>query len=884
MRAAKMTFTYLRTKLNKPMIRRGALTRASLIQKLDDGRDGRFVLLSAPAGYGKTTLVTQWLDTDAHPAIWVSIDQNDNRPDLFFNLLMEAIHARFEAFEPIPFPPQRDPTLLQGALRGLINDLSEIDTEFVIVLDDYQFISDKDIHKSLDYLIEGCPPNLLIVMTSRELPPFSLPRWRARGWLTEVTAADLRFDLDQSARFLRETMQISADDEVVQLINERVDGWVTGLQFTGLRLRGLTETAQILESLTHEQVDRYSADYLLTEVLEGEAANIQAFLLTTSLLDRMTAPLCNALLDIEDGQAILEDLEARNLFTQPLDHYREWYRYHPLMRDLLQAKLERSIAQDEIKQLHLKAAGWFKEKKLRDESIHHAIKGRDFDFAARLLSGLKLSDLWRDEGLSKVTGWIEELPEDYRIRYPVVGIAWIGTRIGRGDFQHSMATFQALEGKEEVMGEWHFIRASLRRNNGDVELALEDLQIAKNEMPANDPVMLMMTYFQLMFCYHTLGEMEFAEEIASEAAVFFNRLAPKNSFVESLLCWIQGVLRTVEGHFDEALAYYNQGLSYVKESDGQYKTWHGYLLSNQSHVYLWRDEFHKAERCLQTILKIGERSGNSDMIINAEVGLFDLAVARHDHNQVRISLAKLQAFARNSGILGLVEQFRQFEIISFLTLGEIGPALTWLEENDLDLKAELISKNRERYFVWASCQFAFLKTQPEDARSVQINALIKFCEKFVAHAEQKKGEFRILLMSRLLLAEVYDWIGAYDDADAVIRKALVQGERAKVVRPFREHKPLIERFIQRTGHPIIPILIKATIQGPAAPLSETASVTNEWGFDIELTPRERDILIALTEGLSNKEIESKLHISRNTVRTHLRNLYSKLDVTSRTQA
>ena len=233
-----MHYPFLHTKLQPPALRKGVLERNDLFQILNSGADGRIMLVAAPAGFGKTTLVTQWLHHQSRPFCWLSLDKDDNSLDSFFNLMMAAVNQKFPEFEPIPFPQNHsDKGLVQTALKGLIYDLAHLKQPLIVVLDDYHAITRNDIHDALDYFIEGMPPEIFVIITTRERPSLSLPRWRARGWLTELTQADLKFDVDEAGRFLRETMSLPVADEVVKLVSNRVDGWVTGLQFTGLRLQ-----------------------------------------------------------------------------------------------------------------------------------------------------------------------------------------------------------------------------------------------------------------------------------------------------------------------------------------------------------------------------------------------------------------------------------------------------------------------------------------------------------------------------------------------------------------------------------------------------------------------------------------------------------------------
>ncbi|MEM8862937.1 MAG: AAA family ATPase, partial [Chloroflexota bacterium] len=478
-----MLHPFIHTKLNVPPLRRGVLERDALIQKLNRGVDGRLLLATAPAGYGKTTLITQWLAQQDRPVAWITLDENDSTPDLFFNLLMSAVDKATPDFDGIPFPAQGDSDLMQAALYGLINSLAGTEQSAVIVLDDYHVITHPDIHAGFDLLIDHLPPQILIAVTSRERPPLSLPRWRARGWVTEITQHDLKFDVEQSGRFFRETMDIPVTDEVVKLVNERVDGWVTGLQFTGLRL----QNNPVDDGLNLERVDSFSADYLLAEVLEKEPAETQQFLVRTSILGRLCGPLCNAILQIDSAQQQLEAMEARSLFTLPLDDHREWFRYHPLMADLLQAKLLREFSEEEVAQLHRDAAAWFYDNGWLEESISHALAADDHHLAARYLSSIKSSYLWEENGATNLARWLEQLPDHFVVEYPHIGVMAIGANLLRGQLGNTLHMLAQLEGKEEIEGYWWALHGNIKRNAGLVDEALADLEKAIELLDYDDP-------------------------------------------------------------------------------------------------------------------------------------------------------------------------------------------------------------------------------------------------------------------------------------------------------------------------------------------------------------------------------------------------------------
>ncbi|MFK7803005.1 MAG: LuxR C-terminal-related transcriptional regulator [Anaerolineae bacterium] len=876
----------LRTKLNIPTLRRGALDREGLIQILERGQDGRILLVTAPAGYGKTTLIVQWLQQQESAVCWLTLGIDENDPADFFNLLMAAVQTQAPEFDGVPFPAWRDdPELQKSALTGLINSLALLTQPLIIVLDDYHQITSKQLHADLDFMIEHLPPNILIVMTSRERPNLSLPRWRARGWLTELTQAELKFDNEQSSRFFREMMALPLSDQEVEWVNERVDGWVTGLQFTGLRLQKSGRSENFLEMLSPDnKVDRYSADYLLSEVMEREPEATQTFLLRTSILDRMSGPLCDALLDIDSGQAQLEEMEMRNLFTMPLDHHGEWFRYHPVMSDLLKAKLELMLSPDEIKQLHRRAAVWFDENNWLEESIQHALAAEDYELAVQFMYKLKAIFLWQEGGVRNVSAWLGKLPEHYLIKYPHLGIMSIGASLVRGEMGNILHYLKALEGKEEIEGEWHAIQGNLKRNDGQIDAALADLEVAMEAIDQDDVAWTILVYMQLIQCYREKGDFGKMKELVAEAQELFGRHNNNPAFVTIMLHWFQGIIAAVQGDLNEACQLLKDGLELVKAAPIHQRSSRGYLLTGLSDIYCDWYDLEQAELYARQTLEIGHRTGIGDMTINGTINLINIAVARKDKGAVDELFSELNGIVLRSQFKPFEKMFERLEFSSRLRLGESKPAVEWAKRSNFFDEAEsteLLLEERRTYMLWAQTQLHICRTQTDAARKPALEQLVQFCKRLIKLAEEAP-DFFVGLDACLILAETEDLLGHYSLADEALGRACAMGEGSGVVLPFLECLPFLERAIVRAGDDSR--LFLQRVVTAETPQPSLKAIHPDLEMVIELTSRERDMLQALTDGLSNKEIEARLVISRNTVRTHLRNLYSKLDVESRTQA
>src|SRR6266702_4265513 len=375
----------LETKLHVPRWRRGLVARPRLSERLSRGAESALTLVSAPAGFGKTTLLTQWLaaaPADRRSVAWLSLDQRDNDPGLFWAYLVGALKTAVQGIGASalsllqsPGPPS------EAGLATLLNDLDAISNDVVLVLDDYHVIEARDVQEGMAFLLEHLPPQIHLVIASRADPALPLARLRGRGKLVEIRAADLRFTPGEAAAYLNGVMGLVLTARDVAALEGRTEGWIAALQLAALSMQGREDTAAFIAGFAGD--DRYIVDYLAEEVLQRQPEHVQHFLLQTSILDRLSGPLCDAVTGQAGGKAKLAALERANLFLVPLDDRRRWYRYHQLFADVLQAHLLDEQA-DNVAVLHSRASGWFERNGEPAEAIRHALAAEDFEGAANL--------------------------------------------------------------------------------------------------------------------------------------------------------------------------------------------------------------------------------------------------------------------------------------------------------------------------------------------------------------------------------------------------------------------------------------------------------------------------------------------------------------------
>ena len=430
----------LQTKLYVPPPRPNCVHRPRLVKTLNAGMDGQLTLISAPAGFGKTTLVSEWLSqlpAESHVA-WLSLDGGDDDPSRFLSYLVGALQAidpsigqHLVSGSPVP---------LESAVGMLINDMASASQSFILALDDYHLITTAGIHQAMAYLIDHTPRQLQLVIISRSDLPFSLSRLRARRQLTEVRARDLRFTLAESADFLNQTMGLALTEEEVALLEGRTEGWIAGLGLAAYSLRLQEDKTSFVTLFAGD--DRYIADYLLEEVLAHQPETIKAFLLQTSLLERLCAPLCDALLERQDSQSVLEFLESSNLFVVPLDNRRQWYRYHHLFADLLRERLAVSV---ELKnRLHRRASHWYAENGFPAQAIDHAISATDYEEALDLIL-LSAVELFNGNRFSTLTHWWRQIPDAVKEQNPSAYMMAAWAWLAFGQWEESERCLQAVE-------------------------------------------------------------------------------------------------------------------------------------------------------------------------------------------------------------------------------------------------------------------------------------------------------------------------------------------------------------------------------------------------------------------------------------------------------
>src|SRR5713101_9139096 len=400
----------LATKLYIPPLRPKVVSRPRLLERLNEGLHRKLTLIAAPAGFGKTTLVSAWVAGCDRQVAWLSLEEGENDPTLFLTYLVAALQTIAPTIGVgvlgVLQSPQPPPT--EAILTALLNEITTLPGHFVLVLDDYHVIDAQAVDMAFTYLVEHLPPQMHLVIATREDPQLPLARLRARSHLTELRAADLRFTASEASAFLSQVMGLSLSAVDIAALEDHTEGWIAGLQLAALSMQGHQDIPAFIAAFTGSH--RYILDYLAEEVLQQQPEQVQTFLLETSILDRLSGPLCNAVTGQKDGQAKLEALEQANLFVIPLDNQRCWYRYHHLFAEVMRERL-RQMHPDQPSSLHRRASEWYERNGLAAEAVGHALAAGDFQRTAQLIEQIAETILTRGEAMT-VLRWLEALPDE----------------------------------------------------------------------------------------------------------------------------------------------------------------------------------------------------------------------------------------------------------------------------------------------------------------------------------------------------------------------------------------------------------------------------------------------------------------------------------------
>lgn len=724
----------LKTKLYIPSARSRRVTRNRLLELMKESARQEFTLISAPAGYGKTTLLAEWAMVTELPVAWVSVDEGDNDPNRFFTYICEAIngvypgsgdHALEILRSSIPLPL---PTLLPI----LLNDVCEITEPFALVLDDYHIITAQPVHDAVTFMLDHLPPMMHLVIATRTDPPFSLARLRSRQQLEEIRASHLRFNPDEASEFLNRTMELNLKEEDILSLESRTEGWIAGLQMAALSMQGRQDLSQFIQYFTGSH--RYIMDYLVDEVLLRQPEDIQKFLLNTSILKRLSGPLCDALLEQRESQSILEKLEKANLFLVSLDDDRKWYRFHHLFADLLHARLKQQ-APDIIPELHIRCSEWYEANQFMDEAVDHALSARDYDRASRLVDQLSGPMLARSGGYI-LQGWIDQLPAEIALSRPWLCISQAWARLTLGLIDQVESLLQAAERKispedppynrQEWLGHIACIRACRDDFYGDVPGTIRMAEQALEDLPIEDIATREKVAFILGHAYCTQGEFFRGISVLSES--IRQCIEADTAHMIGPCLGVLSKIYRLQGRLHDVIKHTQETRQYIESRDARrfYLAGNAYI-SPASVWYEWND-LEAAERIARYALDHTMNWGNPSATCAAYTILGRVFQAQGQLEAAGDVLHSAQEALRGrvslSDVMGELNAAR---VKLWLATGELSKASQWAIdwEKNMDPNAAF-SIAREQDEITLS-QVLIAKGQYQEALRI-LSRLAESCE------------------------------------------------------------------------------------------------------------------------------------------------------------
>ncbi|HWI64600.1 MAG TPA: LuxR C-terminal-related transcriptional regulator [Symbiobacteriaceae bacterium] len=850
------------TKLHAPQTSPSVIFRQRLLERLDEGLAAgrRLTLVEAPAGYGKTTLLTTWLHRAGRPFSWVSLDAGDNEPSRLAACLIAALRKvagpdLCQSTESVLRLPQ--PVTVDTLAAYLAGDLDALTEPVILVLDDYHVIEDQQVHRLVQTLLDRRPPTLHLVIATRSDPPLTVARWRARADVTEIRAGELRFTGGEAGEFLRRTMRVELPDEEVAALETRTEGWAAGLQLAGLSLQGRDPAAMrtFVESFSGSH--RYILDYLAEEVLREQPPAMRDFLCQTALLDRLTAPLCDAVTGRTDSRSVLTALEQANLFLVPLDDHREWYRYHHLFRDVLRLELTEA----EKLPVHRRGAEWLEANGQAYEAVTHYLAGREPAEAARVIKQNAEALLVQGD-VRTLLAWLSLMPAGEVEADPELGVYRLWGLFSSGQLAVAathlpqVASQITEDAPRRLRGRLACIQAWITLFSFD-PAAVEFARAAMQLVDESDPIARCAT---VMVWGNILSQADarMSEPYYREAYDLARRL--NQPFMATTALMDVVMLLNTYGRRREAEALVAEGLREYSDREGRPLPVAGAVVIQYAMLLYDAGQMDKARQLAQTGLDLCRSIGfYNHVLADAVVVLARVRVAEGDVEGALALVRQAKDEIARAGVATAFQTVQRLEAEIQVGCGDLEPVVRWVESLE-PARPEA---------PWHDMPFLTMsRLLTAQGRGAEVPALLEPLEAEV----RRVGAIRRLITIQVLKAL------ATGDA-AFMEEAVALAEPQGYVRLFLDEGPGVVKLLQAVRE-TAPAFIEQLI-GPEAP-RRGAAVTV--GPGEHLTERELELLRLVAGGLSNEEIAAKLFISVTTAKWHIRNVFEKLGVHSRTQA
>ncbi|MCP4539372.1 MAG: hypothetical protein GY832_19725 [Chloroflexi bacterium] len=911
-----MTSGLLATKLRRPSIPPKRVQRPHLIQRLNEGLafDRQITLVSAPAGFGKTICVSEWTSTLDMPVTWLSLDPADDDPGRFFTYLVAALQKVDENLG----------HEIEGALRSgqlppseiisttLINDILELENRFLLVLDDFQVIQDQFIGQVLETLVANLPQPLHLVMLTREDPPLPLARLRANNQMTEIRVSDLRFAISKVELFLNDVMGLSLSQADIAALDAKTEGWIVGLQLAALSIRDHTDPSSFIATLSGSH--RFILSYLTEQVLDRQSEEVQHFLLQTSILNRLNGDLCNAVrfgiaetpTGQTDSHSLLERLFNDNLFLIPLDDEGQWYRYHKLFADLLR-NLENMYHKEQTSELHQRASRWYaqvgnKGGTFVNEAIQHALAAADYAMAVRLLESYSL-DMLMQWHVKTVDGWMQAIPSEWALESPKANLAFAWMHLLRGTYPQAapclerlQAIFSNPQADEQdplIQAEWFAMQSTLLNAQGQPAESLHLAKQALKIVPEENVHVRSLIYAGLATAYQLLDEYELALE-AFQILIQQGRAAG-NFVTEMLGLSGLGLMAIERGQLHLAFETASQGVDRVERS-GTMLPISAAVYGELGHVHHQWHQLEQAHVYFQRAIQMSTLSGYSDAEIYYSVVLSRMFQIEGDLEAAAQEIQKAVDWMQVDAPARVREEVVSQQVRIYLAQNRLTAAETALQRQGFSLEGKFFIPDLEPDqhttrpvgLLYISALRILLYRAQARRELAGLKSGIELADRLIDKSLQSQY-IPVVLETLLLRAQMHAALGNDQLSRADYAHALELGEPEGFISIFvEEGQPVAEGLAtlleQNQLGTVQPDYVKNVLTAfSKSPLPD--AVHSEQADLVEpLTDRELDVLRLVAKGLKYKDIAARLFISLNTVRSHIKAVYGKLNVNNRTKA
>ena len=880
------------TKTRLPQLQLNCVARPRLSSKLIEALRHKLVLLSAPAGYGKTTLVIETLQNCQIPAGWVSLETSDNIPGNFWNYFIVALQSVIKgvcqpALDAIQSP---QPPPVEWLLAAITNSISGHDSDFALVLDDYHTIESQAIHEAVSYLIEHLPPQAHLVIASRIDPPLPLARWRVKGDITEIRADNLSFTTAEATAFIKNTVGIALSEQDLAMLENRTEGWIAGLKMAALSLPGKKDVSSYIKAFSGS--NRYIMDYLGDEVLSQQPANIKQFLLETSILKHLSGSLCDAVTERNDSQDILAQLETANLFISALDDERRWFRYHPLFATILSNQLTK-LYPERVKLLHCRASMWYQKEGLTEEAIDYALLGGEAERAVGLLESVAPQILSQSR-VPLLLDYLSRIPQSNILAHPWLcsSLAWAALLAGKQDIVATMLsgakaalsenperlTAVTRANLQNIKGHIFCIQGFIAQARGDIDNSIRLFEEADRELEVQDLLARCANTYFLATDYMKTGNIVKAISRLEEAAAGGLKSGNYAVFLSS-----QAYLAEMEmqrSRFDQANEIcqdtIKQGLHWGGTNPLPY-TANAYIVWGEA-MYEQND-LEGASKNLTEGIKLAETSLNWTFVLKGCILMAQLSQAKGELAAVDKYIQRADDMALRVPHSREGRQIPAWKARMALRRGDMSAASDWSHQAEISLPLSHLPAYQQEYDYLTLSRVKLAKSEFRD--------LPVYLEGIIRNAESQ-GQSNVVIEALLLKALALDGLGKLDLAITTLDYALSLAEPSGYVRSFIDEGlpvvSLLRRMISGSKHvAYVSKLLDTTSQPQDLSLPATSDVKISGLIDA-LSEREIEVLKLIANGKSNQETAIELFLAIGTVKKHTYNIFGKLGVKSRTQA